>query len=127
MSAFLFDRPQCGSFREPEFCAAAFGFLLFARQPLAQRRHQKVIEEAPQKAVPNARGYYVVGGAFAEKANADRMVTKLQEKGYNSFIFQKSGRLHMVCYGHFEKKSEARKALRSIKSNENASVWLKRL
>ena len=88
---------------------------------------EKVIEEAPQKAVPNARGYYVVGGAFAEKANADRMVTKLQEKGYNSFIFQKSGRLHMVCYGHFEKKSEARKALRSIKSNENASVWLKRL
>ncbi|MFZ6050482.1 HU domain-containing protein [Halocola ammonii] len=70
--------------------------------------------------------YFVVGGAFREKDNAENLVDKLRIKGYDASIFGKTGNLHMVCYGSFTTKNAATRALREIKQSENPYAWLKR-
>lgn len=75
----------------------------------------------------NAKGWYIVGGAFAEKSNAEKMVNKLKSKGYASFIFQKNGVLNMVCYEHYTDENQARQALTQIKLESSPAAWLKRI
>lgn len=70
--------------------------------------------------------YFVVGGAFREKENAENLADKLRNKGFDASIFGKTGNLHMVCYGSYTTKNSARQALRDIKKNENPYAWLKR-
>ncbi|MCB0760519.1 MAG: SPOR domain-containing protein [Flavobacteriales bacterium] len=70
--------------------------------------------------------YFIVGGAFREKSNADNMVESLRAKGYDASIFGKNKDLHMVCYGSFSNKQAARTALAQIKSAENPHAWLKK-
>lgn len=69
--------------------------------------------------------YFVVGGAFSEKANADRLVGTLQGKGFDAYVFGQSRGLHLVCYGSYTNKAAARKALAEVKASENANAWLK--
>ena len=81
---------------------------------------------APAPANSNLDLYFVVGGAFSEKANADRLVGTLQAKGFDAYVFGQSRGLHLVCYGSYANKVTARKALAEVKASENAKAWLKR-
>ena len=81
---------------------------------------------APAPANSNLDLYFVVGGAFSEKANADRLVGTLQAKGFDAYVFGQSRGLHLVCYGSYTNKVTARKALAEVKASENAKAWLKR-
>lgn len=81
---------------------------------------------APAPANSNLDLYFVVGGAFSEKANADRLVGTLQAKGFDAYVFGQSRGLHLVCYGSYTNKVAARKALAEVKASENAKAWLKR-
>lgn len=69
--------------------------------------------------------YFIVGGAFREKVNAEHLVKTLQAKGYDAHIFAKSGDLHLVCYGSYSKQDAARAALTQIQSAENSHAWMK--
>lgn len=81
---------------------------------------------APAPANSNLDVYFVVGGAFSKKANADRLVGTLQAKGFDAYVFGQSRGLHLVCYGSYTNKVAARKALAEVKASENAKAWLKR-
>lgn len=68
--------------------------------------------------------YQIIGGCFSDKANASRLVSKLQDQGYEAKIFDKKGNLYRVTYGGFAHQKDARKALKKVKANANASAWL---
>ena len=68
--------------------------------------------------------FQIIGGCFGEKSNASRLVSKLQDQGYAAKIFDKKSGLFRVSYGGFATQWEARKALRKVKANANASAWL---
>lgn len=70
--------------------------------------------------------YFVVGGAFSRKSNAEGMAKKLQTKGFDAYIFGKHRGLHLVCYGSYTNEASARLALQEVKSGENTQAWLKR-
>lgn len=74
----------------------------------------------------NATGWFIVGGAFREYPNAQKMVRILRSEGHGAFIFGKSGSLHLVCVEQFQTKKEAKLALSKIKSEGRKEVWLKR-
>lgn len=81
-----------------------------------------VVTEKPKVDLPFK--YQLIGGCFSDKSNASRLVSKLQDQGYEAKIFDKKGRLYRVTYGGFATQKEARKALKEVKANANASAWL---
>ena len=70
--------------------------------------------------------FFVVGGAFSRKSNAEGMAKKLQDKGFDAYVFGKHRGLHMVCYGSYTNEASARMALKEVKGGENPQAWLKR-
>lgn len=70
--------------------------------------------------------YFVVGGAFSEKSNAERLVQTLKGKGFDAYVFGKQRGLHLVCYGSYTNQAAALDALHAVKDGENAHAWLKR-
>lgn len=70
--------------------------------------------------------YFIVGGAFREKANAEKYVGELKGKGYDASIFGRKGDLHMVAVSSFASRASARKALEEIRENVQPKAWLKR-
>tara|TARA_R110002050_G_scaffold244268_1_gene380922 strand:- start:77594 stop:78610 length:1017 start_codon:yes stop_codon:yes gene_type:complete len=85
-----------------------------------------VVMETPKEVAVKMR-YQIIGGCFSDKANAARLVSRLQNQGYEAKIFDKKGRLYRVTYGGFASQKEARKALKEVKRNANASAWLYRM
>lgn len=70
--------------------------------------------------------YAVQLGAYKSKANADALVRKYTQKGYDAFT-QKStiagkGTLYRVLIGKFDNKSKADQLARQIRSKENIST-----
>lgn len=69
--------------------------------------------------------YHVVAGAYRIEDNSTKKVNQLLDKGYNA---RKIGKnkfgLHQVVYSSYESRSEALKALWTIKSNDNRAAWL---
>jgi nucleoid DNA-binding protein len=82
-----------------------------------------VVTETP-KAISVRMRYQIIGGCFSDKTNASRLVSKLQDQGYEAKIYDKKGRLYRVTYGGFANQREARKALKKVKRNTNSSAWL---
>lgn len=70
--------------------------------------------------------WFIVGGAFRKKSNADNMASSLQDKGYEAYIFEKKNDLHLVCYGSYTNKQSANQALTDVRTNENKQAWLKK-
>ncbi len=70
--------------------------------------------------------YFIVGGAFREKANAENYVNELKKQGYDASIFGRKGELHMVSVSSFASRASARKALKEIRENVQPKAWLKR-
>lgn len=69
--------------------------------------------------------YHVVAGAFRVEENSVKKVNQLKALGYNArnIGLNKYG-LHEVVYESFDNRSEALKALRSIRYNHNKAAWL---
>ena len=66
--------------------------------------------------------YYIIAGAFAEKKNANRMLTKLNNSNYAAEIL-KEGQLLKVSYESFNNREDAVLALNKIR-RVNPSAWL---
>ena len=76
--------------------------------------------------VPKQSGkYHIVAGAFRIEDNAQTKVRELNELGYKSRIIgvNKYG-LHQVVYSSHEDRSDALKALRTVKRVDNRKAWL---
>ena len=82
-----------------------------------------VVTETP-KVVSVRMRYQIIGGCFSDKTNASRLVSRLQDQGYEAKIYDKKGSLYRVTYGGFANQRAARKVLKEVKRNANASAWL---
>jgi len=69
--------------------------------------------------------YYIIGGAFQYKDNADKLVGTLRENGYNAMPAGINAKgLHLVSYFNSEDKAEALVNLAMIRRDSNPSAWL---
>lgn len=84
----------------------------------AENRSFAKVEE--EESIEN---WFVVGGCFSEESNAKKFIIKLEKQGYPAKKIDQYKKLYAVAYQGFEKESDARAFLASIKSN-NASGWL---
>jgi len=85
-------------------------------------------KETPEKETVkkvNVKRYYIVAGSFRSDKNAEKLVEKLESKGYNPEIFGTTSKgLQMVSYESFENKNDASIALRKIMREENSGAWI---
>lgn len=73
----------------------------------------------------NTGKYHIVGGAFRIKANADKKIAQLKEKGFDAkYLGTNDYGLHIVAYASFSDKDKALYALKQIKSKNNPYAWL---
>ena len=78
-----------------------------------------------RKKVSPTGKHHIVAGAFRIKANADRKVKALQDKGYNAAYYGTNAYgLHMVTYDRSDNAQEALESLREIKRTESSDAWL---
>ena len=82
----------------------------------------KIIEEKIVPIIIPQKTYYIIGGAFAEKKNASKMLAKLKKWNYNSEHVT-GGNLLRVSYNSFTNKADALIALHEIKK-ENLTAWI---
>jgi CheY-like chemotaxis protein len=69
--------------------------------------------------------YSVQLGAYKNKANADALVMKFKQKGYDAFVHQtatQKGTLYKVLIGKFDNRSKATFLMREIRNSENVSA-----
>lgn len=87
-----------------------------------------VTVEAKSDLVPAAAEgemHHIVAGAFRIKANAERKIRQLQDKGYNAAYFGTNAYgLHVVTYDRYPNPKDALKALREIKRTQSKDAWL---
>lgn len=69
--------------------------------------------------------YEIIVGAFAVSENAKRLVAELKKKGFNASLSSKKGNLQMVSAASDSNYASIIQALDKIKSEVNASAWLK--
>jgi len=73
----------------------------------------------------NSNKYHLVVGCFSKIYNAQRLVSKLNDQGYRSYILRQNNRgLHMVTLGSYTSKSAARSDLNTF-SNKGIYTWIK--
>jgi len=73
----------------------------------------------------NTTRHHIVAGAFRVRANANRKIASLKQKGYNAAYYGINIHgLHMVTYDRFTNAQEALNALRKIKQEHSRDAWL---
>ena len=70
------------------------------------------------------KGYFVIGGCFGKKSNADRLVEEFIVKGYEAMIVDQNKGLHRVSFGKYSSRKEAKKAKKEMKKTEGISAWV---
>ncbi len=71
------------------------------------------------------QNYYIIGGAFQYKPNADKLIASLHNSGYNATHAGLNPKgLYLVSYFNSEDKSEALANLAMIRRDSNPSAWL---
>lgn len=95
-------------------------------QPPSQELVNSVKDSTiPQKNTIVQPNYYIIGGAFQYKSNADKLIGTLRENGYNAtFAGLNPQGLFLVSYFNSEDKSEALANLIMIRRDSNPSAWL---
>ena len=68
--------------------------------------------------------YHVIVGCFGNKNNANRLVKKLNRKGYSAFELDLHKNLHRIALGTFNDKDDALTAQKKIKKEEKMSSWI---
>ncbi len=81
------------------------------------------VETMPQE--QDSIKYYLVGGSFSVKENADNYLLELQKKGYEAFHVGKKGRFFIVGIAGYKTFSEADAAkVKYMKDNPGSEVWV---
>lgn len=69
--------------------------------------------------------HHIIAGAFRVKANAERKIAQLKEKGYHATYYGTNAYgLHMVSYESYNDPQEALNALHTIKRTESQDAWM---
>ena len=85
----------------------------------------KAEPESTAVAVPETKArYFVVGGCFLEKENADRFISDLRAKGFAALLIDKKGGLYRVAYGAYPLRSTALEALEAVKREMAPDAWM---
>ena len=66
--------------------------------------------------------FYIIGGAFSKRENAEKLALKLKQWHYNTEILE-NGSLFRVSYNSFSNKEKALSVLSNIRK-ENKSAWI---
>jgi len=76
-------------------------------------------------AIPKVENkWFVIGGCFSEKSNANKFLKKLKRNGYDAIAIENYKSLEAIAYGGFADENEARKFLTTVHSRGNKSAWL---
>lgn len=67
---------------------------------------------------------HLIGGCFRDLANAEKMVSDLRSKGYDSYILDQSGGLNRVAIQSFSRKDEAVSLLNEVRQKEISGAWI---
>ena len=97
--------------------------------PIAEMEITDVKIEAELPAIPEAKAepdyYFIIGGAFGVKENADKLVESLTAKGYNAIIQgQNRNGLYMVSIESFSDKEIALQKTQELRNEEFPGAWL---
>lgn len=84
-------------------------------------KNNKDIKENISALIENKK-FYIIGGAFSNKKNADKLNEKINAWHYNGEII-KCGDIFRVSYNSFDNKEDALRALSDIRK-ENSSAWI---
>ncbi len=81
--------------------------------------------DADINAKRSAKQYYIIGGAFQNPDNAEKLLESLRNKGYPAqSAGENAAGLQMVAYFISENKSEVLANLAIIRRDDNPSAWL---
>lgn len=70
-------------------------------------------------------GFFIIAGAFREKSNAEMLIVKLRQKGFEAqYAGQTNTGLWRVAFEVHQQRSAALRRLEIIKSEENAGAWI---
>ena len=75
-------------------------------------RKASAIKSIPQKDLDHR--YCLVVGAFSQPSNAERLVTRYSEAGFNAFVFRYHGGMSGVCVEPCDRIDEALEAYRRV-------------
>lgn len=82
------------------------------------------ITNSPDQKESSAQ-YHIVAGAFKVKQNADKKITQLKAKGFNSsYIGINKFGFHVVSFDSFSEVDKALAYLRTVKRTESSDAWL---
>ena len=91
------------------------------QQEISEPETAPEIEE--ESVTYSEKRYYIVAGCFRDENNANGLVRKLTQQGYDAEKFGKIGNLHAVSFSSFIDKAEAQSRLREIRKQE-PEAWL---
>jgi hypothetical protein len=69
-------------------------------------------------------GYFVIGGCFSDKENADFFIKDLKSKGFDAQLVDFHQGLHRVAFGKYASRDEAKEAKSDITSSGEFSAWV---
>ena len=65
-----------------------------------------------------------MGGCFSSKSNAEGLVSKLNQEGYQARLLGRYKNLHAVSYSSFSTREEAIELLAKVRNYDNPDAWL---
>lgn len=69
--------------------------------------------------------HHIIAGAFRFRENADKKISQLQQKGYDShYVGVNTFGLHQVAFASYANPKEALTELKKIRGRESADAWL---
>ena len=78
----------------------------------------------PKSQQPVEYNYHVVAGCFADKENAQSLVSQLRNSGYKAYLVDHHRGLYRVSAAGFAHRSKALSTLSSLRSQLNVQPWL---
>jgi len=78
---------------------------------------------APKK-FTNKGNFHLIVGCFSIKENAEKLVEKWSDKGFESKIIDKKGRLYRVSIQSLNSRKEAKETISEIKKTYSKSIWI---
>jgi cell division protein FtsN len=70
------------------------------------------------------KSYFVIGGCFADKVNAETFVSDLKSKGFDAQLVDFHQGLHRVAFGQYDSRNDAKSAKSDITSSGEFSAWV---
>lgn len=86
-----------------------------------EKSSPKEIENTPQELLTR---YYIIGGCFKDRKNAENYHRDLINKGYKQSELLEEGAFSRVSYNCFSERDSAIQYLQQIHQKENTSAWI---